>query len=70
MTTECGFYAVNGKHCVINSHCVVCKAQCGPEIQKLKKDMEITLKDFGALDGTYKITDLKNGTLSLEFLRI
>lgn len=25
MTYECGFYAVNQKHCVIKGHCVVCK---------------------------------------------
>ena len=25
MRYECGFYAVNQKHCVINGHCAVCK---------------------------------------------
>lgn len=25
MDYVCGFYAVNGKHCWINGHCVVCK---------------------------------------------
>lgn len=25
MTYICGFYAVNGKHCIINGHCVVCR---------------------------------------------
>lgn len=23
----CGFYELNGKHCVINGHCVVCKVE-------------------------------------------
>jgi len=21
----CGFYAINGKHCMLNGHCCVCK---------------------------------------------
>lgn len=27
MRYECGFYAVNKKHCWINGHCVVCRVQ-------------------------------------------
>lgn len=66
MSAECGFYAVNGKHCVLNSMCIVCKA---PEPPELKKGEEITLQNFGGLDGTYRITNIKNGTLSLELVK-
>lgn len=63
---ECGFYAVNGKHCVINGKCVVCKEVAPPE---LKSGEIITLKDFGPLDGTYRITGLFAGTLKLELVK-
>lgn len=66
MKPECGFYAVNGKHCVINDHCVVCRQPAAPE---LSKGQTIVLKDFGALDGTYRIVGLFEGTLKLEFVR-
>lgn len=66
MNTECGFFAVNGKHCIINDQCIVCKATEPP---KLVKGETITLTNFGSLDGTYNITDIKNGTLKLEFLK-
>lgn len=62
----CGFYAVNGKHCVISGKCIVCHEEQPPE---LAKGQTITLKNFGPLDGDYKITNIKNGTLSLEFVK-
>lgn len=66
METVCGFYTVNGKHCVLTDHCIVCKLPTGP---KLEKGQIITLENFGAADGQYKITNLKNGTLSLEYIK-
>lgn len=66
MKPECGFYAVNGKHCVLSGHCIVCHEEQPPE---LKKGETIILKNFGALDGDYKITNVKNGVLSLEFVK-
>lgn len=66
MNAECGFYAVNGKHCVINGSCVVCKK---PDEPQLEKGDTITLSNFGAADGTYKILDIKNGTMKLEFVK-
>lgn len=62
----CGFYAVNGKHCVIGDKCVVCHEAQPPE---LKKGDTIALRNFGALDGDWKIKDLRNGTMSLEFVK-
>ena len=62
----CGFYAVNGKHCVIGSKCVVCNQEQPPE---LKKGDTITLQNFGALDGDWRIKDLRNGVLSLELAK-
>ena len=64
MAAVCGFYAVNNKHCVINGKCVVCHELATPA---LTKGQLITFTNFGALDGTYKIADIKNGTLKLEF---
>lgn len=63
---DCGFYAVNGKHCVINGACIVCKK--ADQLQ-LKKGDTITLKDFGPADGNYRIAGLNNGTLKLEFVK-
>ena len=64
--TVCGFYAVNGQHCIINSHCVVCKA---PEAVQLKKGQSIKLVDFGGLDGEYLIKDTHKGVLRLELIK-
>lgn len=64
MSYECGFYAVNGRHCVINDHCVVCKATDAPQ---LAKSEVITLPD-GPLAGTYKVKGIQDGKLALEFL--
>lgn len=62
----CGFYAVNGKHCVIGSKCIVCHEEQPPE---LKKGDTIALRNFGELDGDWKIKDLRNGTMSLELVK-
>lgn len=64
--TECGFFAVNGKHCVIGDHCVVCQK---PNMPKLQKGEEIVLQNFGEADGTYKIINIYDNKLKLEFLR-
>lgn len=67
MSNNCGFYLLNGKHCVINTKCAVCRASVEPGTTIAKGD-KITLQGFGPADGSYKVKDLKNGTLSLEFI--
>lgn len=64
--TVCGFYAVNGKHCVINGRCVVCKE---PAEKQFTKGEVINLAGFGPLDGKYRIVGLFEGTLKLEFVK-
>lgn len=66
MNPECGFFAVNGKHCVINGTCVVCRK---PDEPQLEKGQVIKLVNFGAADGEYTITDIKNGTMKLELVK-
>ena len=61
-----GKYAANGKHCVISGKCVVCKE---PAPAELRQGDTITLKDFGPLDGTYRIAGLFKGTLKLELVK-
>ena len=64
MKPECDFYLMNGKHCVVNSMCIVCREPAEPQ---LNKGDVIELKNFGGLDGKYKIALIKNGTIKLEF---
>jgi hypothetical protein len=65
---ECGFFAVNGKHCVIGDHCVVCRA---PAPRELTKGEEITFSGFGeALDNyTWRIVGVFDGAIKLELVK-
>lgn len=62
----CTFYEANGRHCVIMDDCIVCRK---PQPPALAKGQEITFKNFGSIDGTYKIAEFRNGTLKLEYLK-
>lgn len=64
---ECGFAAVNdGKHCVINGRCVVCRE---PAPAELKAGEIITIEGLGPVDGQYRIAALFKGTLKLELVK-
>lgn len=62
----CEFYETNGRHCVIMDDCIVCRT---PQPPALAKGQEIGFKNFGNIDGTYRIVNIKDGRLQLEFLK-
>lgn len=62
----CQFETDNGKHCVLLDNCIQCRTPQPPE---LRRGEEVTFSGFGELDGKYKIEHIKDGRLTLTYVK-